>query len=203
MVFEVFNLLASYGFFRGGDIGNVLAQWQAAGVFSYVLPFLLLFALTFGLLCRINLFSIKGEGGVDKPNKSINAIIALSVSLMALQFDFVSLFFSEIFPRFGVALSVILVILILGGLFMPMNIKGFSWGLIAVVFVIIGIVIFSSLESFGYNAGYWFRNNLGSLLGWAVLIGLIIAVVAGSTSSTEDPNTILSQILGSPLPKRK
>ncbi len=192
------NLLASYGFFRGGDIGNVLAQWQAAGVFSYVLPFLLIFALTFGLLCRINLFTVKKDSA-DVPNRTINAIIALSVSLMALQFDFVSLFFSEIFPRFGVALSIILVILILGGLFMPMNIKGFSWGLIAVVFVIIGIVVFSSLESFGYNAGYWFRNNLGSLLGWAVLIGLIIAVVAGATTSRSEPNTLLGRTLGSPV----
>ena len=189
------TLLASYGFFRGGDIGNVLAQWQAAGVFSYALPFLLIFALTFGLLTRVGLFTTKDASG-EKSNKSINAIIALSVSLMALQFDFVSLFFSEIFPRFGVALSVILVILILGGLFMPMGNKGFSWILILVVMVIIGIVIFQSLESFGYNAGYWWRNNLGSLLGWAVLIGLIIAVVAGSTSSEPTaPETLLGKIL--------
>ena len=189
------TLLASYGFFRGGDIGNVLAQWQAAGVFSYALPFLLIFALTFGLLIRVGLFTTKDASG-EKSNKSINAIIALSVSLMALQFDFVSLFFSEIFPRFGVALSVILVILILGGLFMPMGNKGFSWILILVVMVIIGIVIFQSLESFGYNAGYWWRNNLGSLLGWAVLIGLIIAVVAGSTSSEPTaPETLLGKIL--------
>ncbi len=192
---EVFNFLASYGFFRGGDLGNVLAQWQAAGVFSYALPLLLIFALTFGLLCRINLFTSKNKEGVEGPNKSINGIIALSVSLMALQFDFVSLFFSEIFPRFGVALSIILVILIIGGLFMPLGTKGFSWGLIAVVFVIIGIVIFSSLDSFGYNAGYWFRNNLGSLLPWAVLIGLIIAVVAGATTSSGPPRTQLSDIL--------
>src|SRR3989338_1295378 len=194
---EVMSLLASYGFFGGGDIGNILAQWQAAGVFSYLLPFLLIFALTFGLLIRVGLFTTKDAEG-ERPNKSINAIIALAVSLMALQFDFVSIFFSEIFPRFGVALSIILVILILGGLFMPLNVKGFNWGLIAVVFVIIGIVIFSSLESFGYNAGFWFRNNLGGLLGWAVLIGLIIAVVAGASSPSATPNTLLGRTIGSP-----
>ena len=93
---EVFNLLASYGFFRGGDIGNVLAQWQAAGVFSYALPFLLLFALTFGLLVRTGLFTTKSADGKES-GKSINAIIALSVSLMALQFDFVSVFFLKYF----------------------------------------------------------------------------------------------------------
>ena len=189
------TLLASYGFFRGGDIGNVLAQWQAAGVFSYVLPFLLIFALTFGLLIRVGLFTTKDASG-EKSNKSINAIIALSVALMALQFDFVSVFFSEIFPRFGVALSIILVIIILGGLFIPTDSKWFTWVLILVVMVIIGIVVFQSLESFGYNAGYWWRNNLGSLLGWAVLIGLIIAVVAGSTTSEpKAPETLLGKIL--------
>ena len=198
---EVINLLASYGFFRGGEIGNILAQWQAAGVFSYVLPFLLIFALTFGLLIRIGLFTTKTKEGIEGPNKSINAIIALSVALMALQFDFVSVFFSEIFPRFGVALSIILVIIILGGLFMPLNAKGFNWVLILVVMVIIGIVVFQSLESFGYNAGYWWRNNLGSLLGWAVLIGLIIAVVAGSTSSSPDSSNLLSKILLGPPSK--
>jgi len=192
---EALIFLQSYGFFRGGDIGNILAQWQAAGVFDYVLPFLLIFALTFGLLIRVGLFTTKDASG-EKSNKSINAIIALSVALMALQFDFVSVFFSEIFPRFGVALSIILVIIILGGLFMPTDSKWFSWILILVVMVIIGIVVFSSLESFGYNAGYWWRNNLGSLLGWAVLIGLIIAVVAGSTTSDpKAPETLLGKIL--------
>src|SRR3989344_2073489 len=192
---EVNALLASYGFFRGGDIGNILAQWQAAGVFSYVLPFLLIFALTFGLLIRIGLFTTKKDGA-ESPNKSINAIIALAVALMALQFDFVSVFFSEIFPRFGVALSIILVIIVLGGLFMPTDSKWFSWVLILVVMVIIGIVVFQSLESFGYNAGYWLNNNFGSLIGWIVLIGLIIAVVAGSTtSSPKPPETLLGKIL--------
>ncbi len=195
MVLEGIAFLQSYGFFRGGDIGNVLAQWQAAGVFSYALPFLLIFALTFGLLSRIGLFTTKSKEGVDSPNKSINAIIALSVSLMALQFDFVSIFFSEIFPRFGVALSIILVILILGGLFIPTDSKGFSWGLIAVVMIIIGIVVFQSLGSFGYSAGYWWRD-LGNWLGYAILIGLIIAVVAGSSSpATSKPETLLGKIL--------
>ncbi|MBI2003839.1 hypothetical protein HYS72_00025 [Candidatus Pacearchaeota archaeon] len=196
---EVMSLLASYGFFRGGDIGNILAQWQAAGIFSYVLPFLLIFALTFGLLIRIGLFTTKTKEGVEGPNKSINAIIALAVSLMALQFDFVSVFFSEIFPRFGVALSIILVIIILGGLFMPLGAKGFNWVLILVVMVIIGIVVFQSLGSFGYNVGSWWGNYGLSLIGWVVFLGLIIAVVAGSTSSSPNPDNLLNRIL---LPPR-
>ena len=101
--------LASFGGFYGGTFGNLLAQWEQLGVFSYVLPFLLIFALIFGILQRVDVF---------KGNKGINAIIALSVSLMSLQFNLVPIFQAEIFPKLGVGLSVILAVIILKGLFL-------------------------------------------------------------------------------------
>ena len=103
-----FLFLQSYSYFEGGAIGNILSQWEAMGFFSYVLPFLLIFAMVFGILIQLRLF---------RDNKTINAIIALAVGLMALQFSFVPRFFSEIFPRLGVGLVVILIIIILTGLF--------------------------------------------------------------------------------------
>ena len=74
--------LQSFGFY-GGSIGNLLAQWEQIGMFSYILPFLLLFALIFGILSRIKIFD----------NKSLNTVISLAVSLMALQYDYVPRFF--------------------------------------------------------------------------------------------------------------
>jgi len=44
------TFLASYGYFGGGALGDLFAQWEAAGIFQYALPFLLIFALVFGLL---------------------------------------------------------------------------------------------------------------------------------------------------------
>src|SRR3990167_5223415 len=90
--------LATYGF-NGGTFGNLLSQWEQLGVFSYVLPFLLIFALVFGILMRTKIF---------EENKGINGIIALSTALMALQFNFVPIFFSDIFPKLGIGISVIL-----------------------------------------------------------------------------------------------
>ncbi len=40
----------------GGAIGDVLSSWEQAGFFSYLLPFLLIFALVFGILTQIQLF---------------------------------------------------------------------------------------------------------------------------------------------------
>lgn len=190
--------LASYGSFSGGALGNLFAQWEAAGVFSYALPFLLIFALVFGLLSKLNIF-----GNAQNPNKGINAIIALVTALMALQFNVVSLFFAEIFPRFGIALSIILVILVLGGLFMPTN-KDNNWFMVTlaiVIFVIVGIVIFKSFSAFGFVGNnswlMYILNQYGSL----IILAIIIIAVIATTTRNKDPNkprfsNMLSKMLG-------
>ncbi len=172
--------LASYGYFEGGFIGNVLNVWEQVGIFSYALPFLLIFALVFGILSRINIFR-KADG---KSNNAINAIIALVVSFMALQFPFVSIFFSEVFPALGIGLSVILVLLILTGLFIDPSNKGWMTGLMVISIVVVMAVLFSASRSTGFIFGTWWSYNWPTLLGIAIFIGLIIAIIAGSKSST-------------------
>lgn len=196
MINEVIALV-SYGSFGGGALGDLFAQWEAAGIFQYALPFLLIYALVFGLLMKLNIFATKTES-----NKGINVLIALAVAFMSLQFDMVSMFFSEIFPRFGVALSIILVILILGGLFMPTN-KESNWFMVAlavIVFVIIGTVIYNSLGVFGWGIGgpglslFWERYS--AIIIFAVII---IAVIAMTTSKKDKDRPRITNILSRSL----
>ena len=100
--------LQTYGYY-GGGFGGLLDFLAQGGFFSFLLPFLLIFALVYGLLLRVKLFEKNG----------INAVIALAVSLMSIQFEFVPIFFSQIFPRVGVGLAVILAVLIIVGIFVP------------------------------------------------------------------------------------
>jgi len=81
-------VLDAYGYY--GSIGDFLNMAANAGFFDYVLPFMFIFAVIFGILNAMNLF---------KDNKGVNAIIACVVGLMALQFGMVSAFFSQIFPK--------------------------------------------------------------------------------------------------------
>jgi hypothetical protein len=189
--------LISYGSFGGGTLGDLFAQWEAAGIFTYALPFLLIFALVFGLLMKLNIFASK-----DNPNKGINVMIALAVAFMSLQFNMVSMFFSEIFPRFGVALSIILVILILGGLFMPTN-KENNWFMVAlalIVFIIIGTVIYNSLSAFGWSIGgaslssFW--NQYSAIIIFAIII---IAVVVMTTAKPKQNQPRMSNLLSRAL----
>jgi hypothetical protein len=176
--------LASYGF-SGGGLGDLFAQWESAGIFQYALPFLLIFAVVFGLLTKINLFGTKAG-----PNKGVNAIISLAVAFMALQFNIVSVFFSEIFPRFGIAISVILVILILGGLFMPTN-KESNWFMVAlaiIVFLVVGIVIYNSMRALGWGLGgggglsyVWY--NYGPVIIFAAIVIAVLLI----TMTKKDP----------------
>jgi len=62
--------LQPFGFSGGGNFGNILNRLGDLGFFDYLLPFLIIFAMVFGILTRIEIF---------KDNKAVNGIIALSV----------------------------------------------------------------------------------------------------------------------------
>ncbi|MDP3965959.1 MAG: hypothetical protein Q8Q04_00325 [archaeon] len=146
-------ILASYGIVGGGTIGNFLYDLENAGVFSYVLPFLLIFAI---------IYAVMTKAGFLGSNTAVNFIISIAVALMALQFQFVSYFFSEIFPRLGIVLSLILVFMIILGLFVNWESPGAKWGF-GLLGGIAGVVIVvqSFSEAFGWNGDLFGGGSFG------------------------------------------
>ncbi|MDO8623573.1 MAG: hypothetical protein Q7R52_04975 [archaeon] len=169
MINEVF--LVSYGYYNG-VIGDVLNQWAEMGFFSYVLPFLLIFAMVFGILSTTNIF---------RGNRMVDAIIALVVGLMALQFDFVPVFFAQVFPRLGVALSVLLVIIILIGLFIDPSKGWLMYTLMGVGIIAAIVVLVSTSGSVGWASGYWFSENWATIA-FVVFFFIAMAVIIGTTN---------------------
>lgn len=177
--------LVWYGAYGGGVIGSVLAQWEQMGFFSILLPFLLIFAVVFGILSRINLF---------QDNKAVNAIIALAVGLIAVNMGFVSVFFSAIFPRLAIGLSILLVVVILlefftagsGGNNFPKDKIYFGIGAV----ILISILVTSS-ESIGFNYGWWSEN-------WPWIVGIafilaIVGIIVGSANNGNSPKKIVNK----------
>ena len=162
------------GYYSGGQIGDLFARLEQTGFFSYVLPFLLIFAVVFGILSRINIFTQKDD---NKPNNAINAIISLTVALLSLQFELVPIFFSEIFPRVGVALSIILVFLILAGLFLDPDNKAVNYGLLGVGVITFLAVLIKTSGYLGWYSGYWWYANWPSILIGIVVIGIFFAII--------------------------
>jgi hypothetical protein len=101
-------------------IVDILNNWYAQGVFSYVFPFLIIFATVFAILQKTKLFGDPTQQQV----KGVNALIAVSIGLLSLLNDFVSTFFETLFPRFGVVLAIFVVVLILVGFFYKPDAEG-------------------------------------------------------------------------------
>jgi len=185
--------LASYGYFEGGAIGNILNMWEQVGIFSYAIPFLLIFALVFGILSRMNIFK-KAD---NKPNTAISGVIALAVALMALQFPSVPMFFAELFPALGIGLAIILVVLIVSGLFIDPDNKGWMVGLMIVSVVVVIGVLLSASRGMGFVFGTWWSYNWPTIVGILIFIGLIVAIIAASNPTSQNPpaNNLLAQAL--------
>jgi hypothetical protein len=177
--------LASYGLGTGGDIGNALFQLEQMGVFAYLLPFLLIFALVYGILSNTNILG---------NNKGINVVLAVAIGLMALQFNFVSYFFSEIFPRLGVGLAILLVIVVLLSAFVDLKTHPKIKWVFGIVGALIALIIifqslgssFGFLGSWGFNTwgiGYFFQRN-----SWIIPLAVVIAIVVAITRNKSPDN---------------
>lgn len=165
------------GFYAwGSDISTILTDWEYMGVFDFVLPFLLVFAVVFGVLQKSKVI---GE------HRGINMVIALSIAMLAITSLPLREFFRTLFPYAGIGLAILLVGLILTGLFFGAEnaenwwkITFFSIGMLIAV-----IAVFSALTSYtSWGLGsWWLREYLNSIIVGAVVIGLILLVVLAGT----------------------
>ena len=181
-MFERLIFLAS-----GGGFDSLLGNLQNAGFFSFILPFLLLFAIIFGLLTQMKIF---------KDAKGINAIIALAVSLMSLQFDMVSTFFSEIFPRMGIGITIVLILIIFIGMFYDVKSTALVWIMFLIGVIIFAIVLVQTGGALGWSSGQWWYKNWGMVVGGGILIGIVVAMIAaGGPPSDDKPETLWQKLL--------
>ena len=164
------------GVFSAGGLGDFLNSLAELGFFTYALPFLLIFALVFGILMKMNLFK--------DSNRAVSAIISLAVGLMALQFDVVPQFFSKIFPSMGIGISIVLVVLVIVGFFSDPD-KPWIKASFFIIGAIIALIVIVS--SSGLNIGEWVKNNLGESVGMLALIALLI-VGMGAIVLKKNPN---------------
>lgn len=162
-------------------ITEVLNQWADAGVFAYLLPFLFIFAVVFGIL---NKTKVLGE------SKGVQATIALALGLLSLQFDYVSNFFSIFLPYAGIGIAVLLIGVILMGLMYDEE-KGSNWvkyvffGLGAVVFL---VVIVTSISDSSIIGGSRFAESWPAITAAIVLLLLISFVIWGGKKSETGPH---------------
>jgi hypothetical protein len=148
----------------GFSFGNLLRAADQADIFYYVLPFLLIFALIYGILSKSEVIG---------KNKGVNVIIALSLGLLSLVGNYFPDFIQKMGGKLAIGLSLVLAIMILLGLFMDAEHK---W--ITNLFVIVGIVAFvivaySSLADYSFSGSFLWNDYAPAIIS-LVVIGFIV-----------------------------
>lgn len=140
-------------------IGDVLEAGRKSGIFDYYLPFVLSFAIFYGLLEKSKIF---GDSSKDKKVRNINVIIAFSASLMILVFTPLSAlvtFLGTMFTQTFVAIATMLAFILIFYMLVPPSKEGEKSIFekyakhIAVIAAVIVIAIFISSGGFGIFPG--------------------------------------------------
>jgi hypothetical protein len=95
-------ILAAAVVFMGPDFGTMIANLQAAGFYSYILPFALIFAVVFAVL--------KGTKIVDDMTAFIIALVVALFSMLFLSTVPIVGFLAFFFGRIGIVIVILLVI---------------------------------------------------------------------------------------------
>lgn len=174
---EAMFLLSGTNFF-----GDALFRLDQIGLFTYILPLMLVFALVYGIMTKLKIF---------ENNNAINGVIAISVALMSLQFNIVNVFFAQLFPKVGVGLAIILALLLMLGLFIPKE-KWAVYVIMGVSAVIFVIVLVNTAADVGWSSGYWWYDNWEYVAG-AIFILILFGLVFASGKPEKDtvPDTAL------------
>ena len=93
--------------YQSMDLYQLLANWQQIGFFDIVLPFLLIFAISFAVLQKVGIFGPTA--------KNINVIVSLVISFLFLQNTYLIFILQRFLPNVAIILVVILLFMLVLG----------------------------------------------------------------------------------------
>ncbi len=166
---------------------------KAMGFYDFVMPWLLAFSVTFGILQTVNIFKKGGGTNASAPNTSVDAVISMVAAFYLTLFTpysgFLSSFFSKLFGGGIIVLSGVLVLLMFVGIFglrmdsfffegagETRKIKGITYLMLIAAFVVAaGLFYNANLGTF--PLGDLSINNSGEILTFLVFFGIIGSVI--------------------------
>jgi len=163
------------------SVQELFYYWEGLGVFEFLLPFLLVFAIVYGVLQYMRIF-----GG----DKGVHVIISVVIGVLAVRYVEFTRFYEEVFPRLGIGLTILLVVLILTGMFATDKSKTvLTWVYLIVGIIITIAVIYNSANVFGWVDGFGGSSSewIAWILSAVLLIGVIVVLVMPKIESGGEP----------------
>ncbi|MEM4703129.1 MAG: hypothetical protein QXP53_01455 [Candidatus Pacearchaeota archaeon] len=158
-----FMQYGSYGWFYGGPMEQMVSQWAQMGVFTVLLPFVLVFAVVYAILDKIKLLN----------NRGVHVIIALVVAFFTIANPYVVSFFMPLFSNLGLGVAVLICVVILFGLAIKPETK--TW---TTIFTIIGIILLIVILARTPVLGYILPLASCDAQCQAIVVFLIVIVLA-------------------------
>lgn len=163
------------------DLYDLVGYWQQLGVYDVILPFLLVFTITFALLQKLKLFGEK--------SKKVDVVLALVFGFLFLQNPYLISLTQRFLPNISFFMIIFLMLLLLIGIWKGDAYKGISGAAVTLAFfgslAAVLISLTSDLFMFGPTGGlldfYYSIDPSTRALLWFVLIvvGLIALVTYG------------------------
>ena len=156
---------------------------------NFILPFLLVFAIIYGLLSKLDLF--KKEDAEKDRSKQINLGIALVIGLIFASVSLASDCLHALLPKFAIALAVILVLYLLIGFFVDLDNKKSFLNIILSILALGAFlfILFLSADVCGIKTGS-INLVIGSwwkwVVGFLIFFGLVAWMAKGSGNSDKD-----------------
>jgi len=158
----------------GGGFYQLINQWQTFGVFTVLLPLILIFAVVFAILEKINILN----------NRGVHLVIALAISFFTVSNPYIASFFMPFFSNLAIGIVIVLALTILIGLAIkPDDDKSIKW-IFGITGFVVFIVILGRTGVFNYllgeNIGFWISQNSSWVVLFIVLAILVLGVIMGS-----------------------
>lgn len=170
--------MVDYGFV--GGFREIVIQMSQYGVFDVLMPFVLVFALVFAILEKVDLLK----------NKGVNLVLAIIIAFFTISNTYISSFFMFLFANLALGVAILLVLVILLGFSLKEEEDKDIWKWIfgvaggALFLVVIGR---SGLLNvlFGNNYYYIIQQN-APLIIILLIIGLMIFAIYNSSKKPEE-----------------
>jgi hypothetical protein len=152
------------------SLEGLFSSLEQMGFFFYVVPFLIIFSLVYAVI---------DKSGFLGGNKAVKFILSAGVGLLGLWGGMVFDFFKIIFPRAGVGLGLLLVIVIFIGFFVDSSQATKLKWIGGVVAIGVGVWVATAWGVFGGSNPYGFWAVIEDVFPILLILGVVIwAIVA-------------------------
>lgn len=179
-----------YGYmgYGWGSFQQLMQAWTNLGVFTVLLPLLLIFTIVFAILEKVNLFN----------NRGVHLIIALVIGFFTISNPYVSGFFMYLFSNLALGIAILLCLLVLVGIALKDEEGAGTW-----LFGIAGFVLFIFVLArsgalrilIGEELLYWLKMNIALVIIVLVIIGAIAFVWKGTAPETTKKRKAVREML--------